>query len=75
VVVDVLALLGATGDKGEEVVLSSVVVVVELGMEEVSSLAQPTSANRPEAAREARKRFFIVEARWGRIAPRTRTTY
>jgi hypothetical protein len=57
VVVELLA--GATGDIGEEVVDSSVVVVVELGME-LSSLAQPASALRATTVREERSRFFMV---------------
>jgi hypothetical protein len=60
--VDVL--LGATGDMGEDVVLSSlVVVVVELGME-LSSLAQPARASRQVVARRAGIRFFIECAGW-----------
>ncbi len=57
VVVELAA--GATGDMGDDVVDSSVVVVVdELGME-LSSLAQPASA--PKATRDTRERsrFFM----------------
>ena len=62
----VLLLLGATGDRGEEVVLSSdVVVVVELGML-LSSLAQPASVSTPAAAIEERIRFLITIIVWGK---------
>jgi hypothetical protein len=59
VVVDVLLLAGATGVMGEDVVLSSVVlVVVDEGME-VESLEHAARANRLEAASTAGIRFFI----------------
>jgi hypothetical protein len=56
---ELVVVLGATGDMGEEVVLSSLVlVVVVLGME-LSSLAQPARARREVVARRAGIRFFI----------------
>jgi hypothetical protein len=53
---------GATGDIGEEVVLSSldVVVVEELGIS-LLSLAQPARVKIPAAAMEERMRFFIKD--------------
>ena len=55
----VLVVVGATGESGEEVVLSSVVVVVvELGIE-LSSLAQPARVRRLAAANREGISVFI----------------